>query len=409
MRSAQGLKFAVVAFLALLFLGLDAYAKEKPEIVRCDAQYLDALVRINIQWQSPNPVTVIRAIIGKEQKEVKVDEYDNKRNPDGYWGEATIVTKIAPGMTQDGIPYLIQIEDDLRQKSERVTGNVQPPAGPGKESAGGAWPGGGTQPGGGTWSGGGPGTGGTSWPGGGTPPGSGGTWPGGGTRPGMGTPGGGTWPAGGTSGGKTWSGGVAWPGGGVSGGAGTTSGGGALPGGGAANSGGSLPGGGTPAGSRILQNDGFTPGGRVAFIDGLKTGDEVAVVLGPVDRPFQVTKIAFLCGGSTGTGILTMKLSQDTGGASPGAPLFTESYQLQGADTAIQEIELTGQVPSIPAGGSVRVSFQFQHTGFPSIGYDPTGSAVSKRNWVSKSGAWSDFGAAGIPGNGIVRATVVTQ
>ena len=386
MRSGRGMKFAVVACMVLLLLsGVNAYAKEKPEIVRCDAQYLDALVRINVQWQSPNPVTFIRIIIGKEQKEVKVDEYDNKRNPDGYWGEATIVANTAPGMTQDGIPYVIQIEDDLRQKSEQVTGNVKPPAGPGKEHAGGAWPGGGTQPGGGTWPGGGTGTGGT-------------TWPGGGTRPG-----------GGTSGGGTWSGGVTWPGGGVSVGVGTPSGGGALPGGGAASSGGSLPGSGTSAGSRILQNDGFTPGGRVAFINGLKSGDEVAVVLGPVDRPFQVTKIAFLCGGSTGTGILTMKLSQDTGGASPGAPLFTESYQLQGADTAVQEIELTGQIPSIPAGGSVRVSFQFQHAGFPSIGYDPTGSAVPKRNWVSRSGAWSDFGAAGIPGNGIVHATVVTQ
>jgi hypothetical protein len=391
------MKFAIVAFLVLLLLpGVDACAKEKPEIVRCDAQYLDALVRISVQWQSPNPVTFIRAIIGKEQKEVKVDEYDNKRNPDGYWGEATIVTNAAPGMTQDGIPYVIQIEDDLRQKSERVTGNVKPPEGPGKEHAGGAWPGGGTQPGGGTWPGGGTATGGTSWPGGGA-------------RPGGGPSGGGTWSGGGTSGGRTWSGGVTWPGGGVSAGVGTTPGGGAVPGGGAASSGGSLPGSGTSAGSRILQNDGFTPGGRVAFINGLKTGDEVAVVLGPVDRPFQVTKIAFLCGGSTGTGILTMKLSQDTGGPSPGSPLFTESYQLQGADTAIQEIDLTGQIPSIPAGGSVRVSFQFQHAGFPSIGYDPTGSAVPKRNWVSRSGAWSDFGAAGIPGNGIVHATVVTQ
>jgi hypothetical protein len=383
------------ALVILLFLGVGVYAKQKPEIVRCDAQYLDALVRISVQWQSPNPVVFIRAIIGKEQKEVKVDEYDNKRNPDGYWGEATIVTKTAPGITQDGIPYVIQIEDDLRQKSERVTGNVKPPAGAGKETAGGAWPGGGTQSGSGTWPGGGTGTGGT-WPGGGT--GTGGTWPGGGSRPG-----------GGTSGGRTWSGGVTWPGGGVSAGVGTQTGGGALPGGGAASSGGSLPGSGISTGTRILQNDGFTPGGRAAFIDGLKTGDEVAVVLGPVDRPFQVTKIAFLCGGSTGTGILTMKLSQDTGGASPGAPLFTESYQLQGTDTAIQEIELTGQIPSFPAGGSVRVSFQFQHAGFPSLGYDPTGSAVPNRNWVSRSGVWSDFGAAGIPGNGIVHATVVTQ
>ncbi len=380
MRSGRGKNFAAVAFLGLfLFPGMSAYAKEKPEIVRCDAQYLDALVRISVQWQSPNPVTVIRAVIGKEQKEVKVDEYDNKRNPDGYWGEVTITVQGSPGMNQEGIPFVVQVEDDLRQKSEQVTGNVKPPAGQMTGSSEGAWSGGGAQQVGGTWPAGGAGTGGTPWPGGGT-------------RPGPGSPGG-----------RTWSGGITWPGGGVSVGAGASSGGGSLPGSGTS------AGGGTPSGSRILRNDGFTPGGRVAFIEGLKTGDEVAVVLGPVDRPFQVTKIAFLCGGSTGTGILTMKLSQDTGGPSPGAPLFSESYQLQGADTAIQEIELTGQVPSFPAGGSVRVAFQFQQSGYPSIGYDPAGSAVPNRNWVSRSGAWSDFGAAGIPGNGIVHATVVTQ
>ena len=285
-------------------------------------------------------------------------------------------------MTQDGIPYVIQIEDDLRQKSERVTGNVKPPAGPGKEHAGGTWPGGGTQPGGGTWPGGGTGTGGTSWPGGDARPG------------------------GGTSGGGTWSGGVTWPGGGVSVGVGTPSGGGALPGGGAASGGGSLPGSGTSAGTRILQNDGFTLGGRVAFIDGLKTGDEVAVVLGPVDRP--VTKIAFLCGGSTGTGILTMKLSRDTGGPSPEHLCSRKAINFRGGtgDPGDRDAAAVG---SIPAGGSVRVSFQFQRAGFPSIGYDPAGSAVPKRNWVSRSGAWSDFGAAGILGNGIVHATVVTQ
>jgi hypothetical protein len=140
----------------------------------------------------------------------------------------------------------------------------------------------------------------------------------------------------------------------------------------------------------------------------MKAGDEVAIVVGPVDRPFQVTKIAFLCGGSTGTGILTMKISQDTGGTAPGAALFSESYQLQGSDTTLQEIDLTGLVGMVPA-GSIRVSFQFQHNGFPSIGYDPGGSPVPKRNWVSRSGTWSEFGALGIPGNGIVRATVVTQ
>ena len=77
----------VLVLLLLLFLFANvAHSKEKPEIVRLDAEYTEMLVKINVHWQSSNPVTIIRAIVGKEQKELKVDEYDNRRNPDGLHG-----------------------------------------------------------------------------------------------------------------------------------------------------------------------------------------------------------------------------------------------------------------------------------------------------------------------------------
>jgi len=321
--SGRNMKFAAVISLLLLpLLNVNAYSKEKPDIIRCDVQYLDMLVRIHVQWQSTNPISFVRAIVGEEQKEVKIDEYDNRRNPGGYGGEATIVFNVTSGITQEGIPYVIQIEDELRQKSDPVTGKVKTFTGTGKNKPAGGSAGGGSQPESGFS--------------------SGGAEP---SRPFTGV-------------------------------------------------------------IYNFQNDNFVPGGRVAFTEGLKAGDEVAVVLGPVDLPYQVTKIAFLCGGSTESVGLTLKIFRDMGEAHPGTPLFTGKYTIQGSNTTIQEIDLTGKIGTIP-GGSLRVSLQFQHSGLPSIGYDPSGSEVPKRNWVFKSGNWTEFGAGGIPGNGIVRATVV--
>jgi hypothetical protein len=142
-------------------------------------------------------------------------------------------------------------------------------------------------------------------------------------------------------------------------------------------------------------------------VSGLNPGDEVAVLLGPVDRPFNVTKIYFLFGGSPGKGIVTLKVSRVVGTADDGGVLFAASFEVQGADTALQEVDLAqvGGVVAVP-GGSVRVSIQVQHAGLPGIGYDTSANTTPGRNWINRSGAWSDFGTARIPGNGIVRATV---
>ncbi len=110
----------------LIPLGLEA-APSKPVITRLDTQFLDNNVNINIHWDSPNPVVSVKVLVGAEQKEVKVDEYDNKRNPRGYTGEATVVLNVQPRPGIDFINYVVYLEDDLRQKSEQKAGRAKIP------------------------------------------------------------------------------------------------------------------------------------------------------------------------------------------------------------------------------------------------------------------------------------------
>jgi hypothetical protein len=107
----------------IFFTGIAAHAKAKPEIIKHDVHYLNNAVKVNVHWQSANPVVWVRVYVGKEPKEVQIDEYDNRRNPYGYSGELSTVVNIDPP-AQEFITYVIQVEDDLRQKSEQVTGKI---------------------------------------------------------------------------------------------------------------------------------------------------------------------------------------------------------------------------------------------------------------------------------------------
>ena len=114
--------------LAVLILtGFEAWAK-KPEVIRHDAQYMDRQVSMSIEWQSSEPVVSVRVAAGKELKEVKVDAYDNKRNPQGYSGEVSIVLQADPLLYQEAVPYTVQLTDEDGQKSTLVTGKVTVPS-----------------------------------------------------------------------------------------------------------------------------------------------------------------------------------------------------------------------------------------------------------------------------------------
>jgi hypothetical protein len=119
-------------FFTILFIPMlcskSLPAAGKPDITRHEANFLESAVNLHIEWQSPNPVILVRISVVNIQKEIKVDPYDNKRNRDGYSGEVTVNLNL----DRDRIPrepftYVIQLEDELRIKSPLVTGKVDVP------------------------------------------------------------------------------------------------------------------------------------------------------------------------------------------------------------------------------------------------------------------------------------------
>ena len=115
---------------AILSVGLlysnTLFAAGKPDVTRHEASFLESAVNLHVEWQSPNPVVVVKISLGNIQKEIKVDPYDNRRNPSGYSGEAN-VTIALDWIPNQPFSYVIQLEDELRIKSPLVTGKVKVP------------------------------------------------------------------------------------------------------------------------------------------------------------------------------------------------------------------------------------------------------------------------------------------
>lgn len=104
-----------------------AWAAGKPNVTRHDAKFMENSVNMHIEWQSPNPVTSVKISIPGTTKEIAVDPYDNRRNPDGYSGEVDVNLGIG-GLTSQYFNYVVQLQDDLRLKSEPVAGQVKVPS-----------------------------------------------------------------------------------------------------------------------------------------------------------------------------------------------------------------------------------------------------------------------------------------
>ena len=83
------LSMIIIPLLAIMLLVPTVMAKS-PVIIRYDAHLMEKDVRINLAWQSDEPIVKIIASAGKEQV-VIVDNIDNERNEGGYSGEIDIV------------------------------------------------------------------------------------------------------------------------------------------------------------------------------------------------------------------------------------------------------------------------------------------------------------------------------
>jgi len=158
------------------------------------------------------------------------------------------------------------------------------------------------------------------------------------------------------------------------------------------------------AGAETLKNDGWAPGQSMGIVGGFLAGDMVASRLVPSDTSeVQVTSVLFMFGGASGTHAITMTIWEDSGGTvTPGAALFSDSYQVTASDEAWQEIDLSAE--DVTVSGTFRVGIEFTHDGAPSVGYDDDG-ITPDRNFIY-SGGWYTAGAFGVPGDWIIRATV---
>jgi len=123
-RRALSVSFLTVFFVLLAFNSL--WAVGKPDVTTHEATFLGNAVNMHIEWQSLNPIVAVRISVGNKQKDIKVDPYDNKRNPSGYAGEVTVTIGLDSVPTQP-FNYVIQLEDELRMKSELITGKVKVP------------------------------------------------------------------------------------------------------------------------------------------------------------------------------------------------------------------------------------------------------------------------------------------
>jgi hypothetical protein len=160
------------------------------------------------------------------------------------------------------------------------------------------------------------------------------------------------------------------------------------------------------AAETMLQNDSFVAGQSAGFQGGFTAGEMGAVRLVPTGPfPLNVTRVQLLFGGATTTQVVTLHIWDDSAGAAaPGIELYANDYTLTGADTALQEIDLTGA--GVQVSGAFRVGIEFQHSGTPSIARDNDGIAAG-RNFVNAVGlGWLDSAALGLTGDWIIRAGV---
>lgn len=118
----------LLSFLVILglvtFVSKPLPAAGKPDVTRHEATFLESTVNMHIEWQSSNPIVMVRITIADKQQEVEVDPYDNRRNRDGYAGEVNVTVSLN-WVPSQAFSYVIQLEDDLRIKSPLVRGKVK--------------------------------------------------------------------------------------------------------------------------------------------------------------------------------------------------------------------------------------------------------------------------------------------
>jgi MYXO-CTERM domain-containing protein len=155
-----------------------------------------------------------------------------------------------------------------------------------------------------------------------------------------------------------------------------------------------------------LRNDGFVDNASVGFQGGFVAGEIGAsrFIAPSAGRTLQHVRLLF--GGAAGTRTITLHVYDDSAGATaPGAELFSGDYQLTASNSAMQDIDLTGD--NIVVTAQFRIGIEFQHAGLPSIARDDDGTIAAALNYIFvDAGIWFRSQPLGLTGDWIIRAVV---
>lgn len=158
--------------------------------------------------------------------------------------------------------------------------------------------------------------------------------------------------------------------------------------------------------SITLKNDSWKEGGSAFFIQGFVPNDIAASrLINPGNSSAQIKSVFFLYGGASTTRSITLYIWGDTAGTNnPGTEIYHATYQVGPSDVALQEIDLSAENIIVPY--AFRVGIKFQDAGFPSIARDKDGLTTA-HNFIYTLSTWYDSSVFEIPGDWIIRATVV--
>lgn len=164
------------------------------------------------------------------------------------------------------------------------------------------------------------------------------------------------------------------------------------------------------AGTKVLQNDGFNGFGSVACQLGAVEGEILAARLSadPGDYPFTIQKIEALVCPAGRTGYFIVSVWADDGvSLQPGTLLFSEIYQMTGADLSLNSIDLSAQNIVITS-GKVRVGFElFQNPG-PTLATDTDGTISAGANFIYVHPIWYYSENLGLFSDWIIRMEIQT-
>jgi hypothetical protein len=160
-----------------------------------------------------------------------------------------------------------------------------------------------------------------------------------------------------------------------------------------------------------LRNDGFQSGQPVSFQAGFVEGEIGAVRLVPtLPCPCRVESVSLLFGGAGDTVPVLLHIWDDAAGTvEPGTPLYLDSFQLTGFNSALQLIDLSPT--DVVVNGPFRVGIEFTHSGLPSIASDADGNIATNANFILADFSplgffWFHSTDFGVTGDWVIRATI---